>query len=159
MPSQKEYEKSVKRELLYIWTNGKHVSFSKAFKQKVKSRWLFSFLYQTSVEMKFLLGVTTIVTCYLTFLQSTGPVVHYIFEEMKMLFGTILLQFIKPEVADNCKLTKELLEINVEYMNIHLPAKSIDFGPSAVKRQVKFQFHNCLITNEITRSFIMVKVY
>ena len=52
---------------------------------------------------------------------------------MKRLLVTIPLQFIKPKVMNNCNATKELFEINIEDVNNHLPAKSDDFGPSAVE--------------------------
>ena len=44
---------------------------------------------------------------------------------------------------NNCNATKELLEINIEDVNNHLPAKIIDFGPSAVeKTSQNLQFRN-----------------
>lgn len=54
------------------------------------------------------------------------------------------MQFIKPEVQNGSKATKELLEINVEDVNNQLPAKSIDFRSSAMeKARQDFQFLNC----------------
>lgn len=81
--------------------------------------------------MKFLVGVTPIFHRYLTLLQSAGPLVHCILDEMKLLLVSVLFRFIKPEVVNRCKVTKDLLEIDVEDKNNQLPAKDIDFGSSA----------------------------
>ena len=62
---------------------------------------------------------------------------------MKMLLVAILLHFSKPKAMNNCNATKELLEINIEDVNNHLPAKIIDFGPSTVeKTSQNLQFRN-----------------
>ena len=62
---------------------------------------------------------------------------------------------------NNCNATKELLDIDIEYVNNnHLSAKSIAFGSSAVEETSQvFQFCNWFISNKITRSLIMVNVY
>ena len=89
------------------------------------------------VKMNFCLGMTSIFSRYLAFIQSVGPAVCCMNDEKKILLVTIFLCFIKADAVNGWKVAKEFLEIKVEDVNSHLPPTSIDIGYILWKKQVK----------------------
>ena len=67
---------------------------------------------------------------YLRLFQSEGPLVHIMFQEMKDVLTTIMKRFMKASVVDG-KLTRELMELDIENNDNHLDYAHVDFGQEA----------------------------
>lgn len=73
--------------------------------------------------------------------QSEVPLIHCIFDEMKILLTTILRRFIKADIVDGCKSSRELVQIDVTGTSNHLPLKKIDFVAEDKEENFMFIIH------------------
>lgn len=73
--------------------------------------------------------------------QSEVPLVHCIFDEMKILLTTILRRFINADIVDGCKSSRELVQIDVTDTSNHLPLKKIDFVAEDKEENFMFIIH------------------
>ena len=80
------------------------------------------------IEIKFLIGISPIFLRYLTIMQSEGPLVHYMFSEMKLIISTLMRRFMAVDVVDKCTTGKELAELDIKDETNHLPLEKCDFG-------------------------------
>ena len=85
------------------------------------------------VEIEFLIGIAPIFTEYLTVFQSEGPLIHCMYDEMKTMFLTILSRFMTPASMKD-KLMGDLLKLNLECADYHLPLESIEIGVKAKEK-------------------------
>ena len=90
----------------------------------------------TLVQIKFLIGVAPIFRKYLLLFQDDAPLVHILFIEMKTLLLTLMKRFMKG-AAVNGKSGIELLTVNVNDPESHIPLKDMDIGAETAKQLLK----------------------
>ena len=80
------------------------------------------------IEIKFLIGISPIFLKYLSIMQSEGPLVHFMFREMKLIISTLMRRFMAADMVDKCTTGKELAELDIKDETNNLPLDKCDFG-------------------------------
>ena len=123
LPSKKEYEKTLPK-------NKKYLRIKESLGKKE---------IETLVEMKFLVNISPIFLKYLRLMQSEGPLVHFMFGEMKVILSTLMKRFMNPEIVNLCKTSKKLIDLDARDEKNHLPLEKIDFGSETRKELLKLE--------------------
>ena len=116
LPSCKEYKNTLPKNLRYK-------RIVNALKDEEK----------TLAEIEFLLNVAPIFTAFLTRFQAEGPLVFLIHDDMVEMVLKLLGRFLKTDVIDKCKTSKDLVEVNPKDEENQLPLDKVDVGVKTKK--------------------------